>query len=622
MTRYLLILLLLPLTGWSSSRMLSSEDLPYSLTTAQHNNYDTILVSSKITSSTNGISITAVGAVDDTVYLIISDTLGFNTGNGNDYYGIYIAGAARYVKIVGLDSNGCIYNSSSTGTDCECIKLGGADNILVEHLNLYGDGENGKCVMGATGASPAGYNVTFEGGYWANACESYTSRCNYDGAVLNLNHMFYDVTRDSADFRYHCRIHGVRVTEAHSQGIFLGSHIGADRANLQIVSCTLTSDARNTKYESGDVTCHSAANPYCISLNRPGCGSKIAHNLIRSDSTYGGSRGIIIEMATGADTNRVQVCSNYVDVHEGPNLEVVNGLVQVLRIRYGNSYLHVYDNTFIGTGDTSSSTSSYGLGVATFRFTPNDEEGQIPGHDNLIENNLFRAACNDSGVISRAFIYESVDSCDGNIIRYNRFESCHWILQLGGTNGGCKSVTLERDTFVFLDSYDDAWTIVAGYNWGDYYAKDDTLLDCVFEGGASDTNIYFRKDGSDVLWMRTVEITVNGNNSQIVPGASVWVIDNYGDTVLTGTTDSCGLDSVVATYWWEYHDGADSTGYNDFTVKAKKGTDSSSTTYTVSDTTNTPSLTLSATAGDNGGCALNDKFVEIRGTRFIGGQIK
>lgn len=622
MIRYLLILLLLPTVAWSTSRTLVSGDLPFTLNQTRADTYDTFLVSSKISSATDGITITAVGAVDDTVYVVISDTLVYNTSGGDNYQGLDIGGTARYVKIDGLDGNGCVYNGSASGSWNECINLGGADNILFLYLNLYSDGENGKCVNGAPPSSPGGYNITFENGYWSNACASYTSRCNYDGAVLNLNHMFWDATRDSADFRYHCRVYGVRIIEAHSQGIFLGSHIGADRANLQIVACTLTSDARNTKYESGDVTCQSAANPYCISFNRPGIGSIISHNLIRSDSTYGGSRGIIIEMATGADTSYVQVCSNYVDVHEGPNLEVVNGLVQVLRIRFGNSFLHIYDNTFIGTGDTSTSTSSYGLEVATLRFSPTDEEGHVPGHDNLIENNLFRAGGNDSGVVGRAFIYESVDSCDGNIIRYNRFESSNRILQLAGSNDDCNKVTLQQDTFAFLNAFEDAWTIYVGYGTS-YHISDDTILDCVFEGGASDTNIYFWGDNNDLRWMRTLEVTVNGNNSQVLPSCSIWVVNNYGDTLFTGLTDACGLDSGLVTYWWEYNVGADSTAFNDFTIKAKKGSDSSSTTYTVSDSTNTPSLTLSGTAGDNSGCGIEEPVackmlhrIYIRGGRI------
>ena len=228
---------------------------------------------------------------------------------------------------------------------------------------------------------------------------------------------------------------------------------------------------------------------------------------------------------------------------------------------------------------------------------------------------------------------ESIDACIGAtfecdslqseiVFRDNLVQSSMTIISLGGSNGPCQNMVIDACTLKFYDDTYSPLTWKIGHLTS-YTGQGDTARDCVFLNGATDTNMVFGNyEGNDFTLQRTVEVTVNGNNSQIVPGADVWVVNSYDDTVLAGTTDSCGLDSVVATHWWEYHDGADSTGYNDFTVKAKKGTDSSSTSYTVSDTTSTPSLTLSSTAGDNSGCAANDIFVRIRGMKFIGGRIK
>jgi len=255
--------------------------------------------------------------------------------------------------------------------------------------------------------------------------------------------------------------------------------------------------------------------------------------------------------------------------------------------------------------------SSYGEVVTVFRITPTDEEGHTPGHGHIIENNLFRAAASTSGIDAIAAAFESFDNL-GNIYRYNRFESIGTIIAFGDNNHGTHGVYLDNDTLVRITPTNNPKTVVVG--WSNYFSStNDTLGDIVYSGGASESDISFGASSSDYRIMCHLEIKVLGNNSLPVKDAIVTIKNSYDQTAYTDTTGSDGIATGLLSYTWEQNPGSDSTGYNPFTLKAKKEDDSTSGSYTVAWNNKDTTLVLANTAG------LDDNY-SIRGVRITGGR--
>ncbi|MFH1373870.1 MAG: hypothetical protein ABII79_08755 [bacterium] len=555
--------------------------LPYTASQAGSNFSETLLVAgTNLSTGGSGINVTG----HDIVIYLVNDTITFGTDNGDSHYGIRLYYSAYNIRIIG----GTIYHGG-TGDRNVCLKPVGVNDVLIDGTNMRVAGSNGHCLYCPSVGEPGNYNVEVSGGHYRSDVTGYSSRCNYDAAAIWLGSTY------AGEGDYHYKAHGLKLITGPSQGLIVSGRDGGNEALVFVYECSLQSDARNDFYTSGDITCRSAANPYQIMGNRLAGGSEIHDNVITSGTNYGGSRGMIFEMCSGTPENPVKIFNNHVDVHEGPNLEVPQGNVQVLRIRFGNKYLHVYDNVFIGRGSTGLG-SSYGNQVSCMRITATDEEGHVPDHGIVVERNLFRAEALSDGVNALAGVFEGFADI-GNIFRYNRFESSGDIICFGENNHGAHGVMLYADTLVRLSPSYDPRTVVVG--WRNYFhATADTLRDCVYLGGASDGNIVFDEDRSDYRLERTLSIRVNGNNSLPVPQTQVTVVDAYGHTVLNGVTNSLGVVSGPASYRWEQHTGDDSMSYNDFAVKAKKGSDSTLLTIIVSAGSASPTLVLTNTAGE------------------------
>lgn len=566
-------------TAYPATTVISS--LPYTASQTGTNYSETLLVAGT-NLSTGGSALNVSG--HDVVIYLVNDTITFGTDGGSSYYGIQLSSSSYNIKIIG----GTIYHGG-TGDRNVCLRLAGSNDVLIEGTNMRVAGSNGHCIYSPSLGAPGNYNVEISGGRYRSDVTGYTSRCNYDGSAIYLT------TTYSGYGDYHFKVHGINLETGPSQGMILTGRSGGNDALVFVYACTLQSDARNDFYTSGDNTCRSAANPYQIIGGHLAGGSEIHDNVITSGTNYGGSRGMIFEMCSGTPDNYVKVYNNYIDIHEGPNLEAPQGNVQVLRIRFGNKYIHVYDNTFIGTGSVSHG-SSYGAQVSVFRITATDEEGHTPDHGIIIERNLFRAEALSSGVKSLAAVFEGFSDL-GNIYRYNRFESSGDIICFGETNYGAYGLMLYADTLVRLSpSYNPRTVVVGWQNW--FSASDDTLRDCVYLGGASDADIVFAEDRSDYRLEKIITVQVIGNNALPVRQAAVSVVNNYGRTVLNGTTNSFGIVTGPVTYHWEQHTGSDSTDYNDFTVKAKKGSDSTILSFTVDASSTSSSLVLANTPGE------------------------
>jgi len=256
---------------------------PYTANQTGSNYSDTITIQGTNLSAT-GSALNVTG--HDIVVYLVNDTITFGTDDGDNRYGIQLSSSSYNIKIIG----GMIYHDGSLGNHNNCMYMAGVNDLYIENTDMRIVGDNGHCIFTPSISSPGNYNVEISGGHYRSDVTKYTSRCNYDGCALVLENTFADIGD------YHFKIHGMRLVTGPSQGMYLAGRSG-HTCFTEVYSCTLSADARNLMYTSGNVTCHSAANPYLISGTRLAPGSSIHDNVLQSGTSYGGSRGIIIEMA-------------------------------------------------------------------------------------------------------------------------------------------------------------------------------------------------------------------------------------------------------------------------------------------------------------------------------------
>ena len=195
------------------------------------------------------------------------------------------------------------------------------------------------------------------------------------------------------------------------------------------------------------------------------------------------------------------------------------------------------------------------------------------------------------------------------MFRYNRIEGDNVLVKFGEVNNGARGITMYGDTLKFLTPTYDPQTFVSGHLCNNWTCTDNYACGEVYQGGASDTDITFSCLSSGTLEMgleRMLSVKVNGKNGLPVQGASVWVTNNYGNVALADVTNNSGLTDPPAKvlYWWESRTSNDSTSFNDFTVKAKLGNDSTIISYTISAVSTNPIIILHNT--DGGGTVPQD----------------
>ncbi len=576
-------LLIMPSTGFGARVTISS--LPYTAS----GSYDTLVISgTKVTGSGDGIVVTG----HDLVFDFGSDTLEFGASGGSGYYGMRFTNQCYNIKIIG----GTILHGSSSGNSASGLYISYAHDILIQGTDIIVYGTNGHCIASGSVGAPGVYNVEIDGGdYWNNS-HGYSSRCMYDGSAIRLWSNTFDGYGE-----YHYNIHDITIHNSPGQGImFQGRDQDLNCAKVLVHNNTIRCDARNDMYPSYDGTCHSAANPYAIALLKCAPGSKVYNNIIDPGSTYGGGRGILIENSVGTSNEWIEIYGNTVDVHEGPNVEYGEGgtAVHALRVRAidGNSidYVKIYNNTFIASGDANTGTSEYNSSIAVLRYSDYGDTDSI-----IVKDNTFRAKSLTSGVESLTAVFDYANS-GGLVFKGNRIEGDGTLVKFGFRNSGARRITLDSCTMAFLTPSYNTETYHVGHLSNGWDCTDNVSCNAFYENGASETDITFANGGSlELTLQRSLDVFVEGNNGLPVSGATVTAVNNYGRTVLNGTSNANGLFSDIVNYRYE-SDGSDSTNFNDFSIKVKKGSDSTIVDYTVSATSDSPTLTLENTAGEVG----------------------
>jgi hypothetical protein len=611
------VLIAIVIMGMAPSLLLAGQhvvtSLPDTVYQSEHSAdlWDTINLSGNLTSTVGGLVLN--GSIDGNPprYWLIDmggDTINFGTNDGNSLYGVRITGGSstrrpRYIII----QNGTILHkpahsrSSDTSIvrDNTCLNLI-VDDLKVINVNMMADGYNGKCVVGATG-----YNIEFSGGHYTSLVNYFRSRCQMDALIMGFSQTYDAQFASDSGFSYCQKIHGLRMDSIPHMGIRLDGGDYGEYGIFKIYDCTLMVDSRNFTYPGWGSTCQSSANPYGIAIQFAGPGSEVYNNVITSGTNYNGGRGILVEGSVGTSSTNVLIHHNYINVNEGPNSEYAENNVEnhALRIRNDGIYQHIYNNTVINTGDNDINTDAYAKAISALRYTFGDLSREIISH-NKIENNLFKCTALTTGVTAYGVCFDAVTVPDTTLIfRYNKIQSTNIIAKFGEVNtDGAAGITMIGDTFRFLSPTYNPQTTVVGHLNNNWDCSDNAIRDGVFENGASDTNIIFSTTTTGTLELglqRLFNVYIRGRNGLAVQSASVSVTNNYGQLVLSGLTNITGyLDSArPVIYWWESRTTTDSMNFNNFSIKAKMGSDSTILSYAMTSTSTYPTIVLSNTDG-------------------------
>ena len=576
MKKILFILLFLYSGSWGTTTTITS--LPYTFDSNDMSATDTdtlVLQGTKLSSTTGGIRLAALSGnrLHDVVLNLGTDTLEFGTAGGDGNVGITIIGISSYypydIKVVG---GYVLHTPSDTTADLNrCLTVTG-NNILIKNVNAIVRGYNGKVL---TGNGRYIYNDTIKGCTFRSEVSGFTSRCQYDASVVELTSL-YKSTLDANGAEYHWVVDSLTINGGPHVGIHAAGYdyTSGEYATVKITNCDIMTDARNEFYLSDAGLCYSTSNPYGISY-RNCAGGLIYNNTIISGTTYGGNRGILIERSDSSTaSNPLIIRKNTVNVHEGPNVHYGDALpLHALRIRYGPGNIIIDSNTFIGSGDSDTGTKHTGTQVHTVRYT----DGTTGVTNVQFSNNRVRANALDASVTDcNAIIYDAVTADTVYNLSYNNITSSGNIYKYGEYNGEALANLIIGDTVGFEDTtIADNFTYSLGYLSNNWDCSGNISRDGVYQNGTSDTNIQFSTGGTlDISLQRTLNITVNGNNSLPVPNAICTLWNNSGIVLNIDTSDANGLFSSIERYWFESRAGTDSTNIQPFDFRIWSGADS------------------------------------------------
>jgi hypothetical protein len=595
LTVILWLLLVAAAQGARNLVTLDSGDLPY---TASSN--DSIVINgTHITSDGSGIYVPDY--VDSVYFDFGTDTLEFGANSGDQEYGIRFNRATDCI-INGGTIMRSIGPGPTDGSDNRCLYFTSyTARITFNNTDLIIDGHDAHAVLIYGPVT----DLVFNGGTWRSDSQSFTSRHNYDGAVA----WFGTPYSGGPSGQYDYSLYGVTIENGPAQGaIFINAKVNVD-------SCNFSTDHINIGVPTQN------ANQYLILLAKCKAGTRIVNNTLTSGSSRGGSRGIMIENSNGSSGSHILVRNNTLDVHNGPDAEAAPGSLRAIRLRSidGNtvSWVDIFSNTVYTTADTNDATThigeeAIGLDIKMFSSTSS------PAHHIRVDSNTVYARCLSQGTLSKAaspITYGTVDT-SGLSFSHNDLYFCDHGLHLSDEGNGIASrdmlydsntvtvmdttVATGNDSLV-LDSDIETWHI--GVSGGDQLptATGNVALDNTYTNGAAANDITFNPGApgpGDLTVKHTLTVLVKDSDSLAIPSADVWAINNYGDTVLTGQTDGNGKIAGAVTWWYDHSTGTDSTAFNDFTLKTRKLTDSTSTTETINDSTPDIILILAASEGE------------------------
>jgi hypothetical protein len=382
-----------------------------------------------------------------------------------------------------------------------------------------------------------------------------------------------------------------------------------DRDTIQI-------DVRNLRYLTSDGHAeHGTANGYCVQWNGDCTGARINNCVMTTGDRYKGGRGIQLERANGSYDDPIVICSTFVESHEAACVAFTGSYGYypcAIKIRNSTRNVQVFDNQFIYIGDGSVPIGWAGYGNPYYLYGHAVIYSQItfdavatPPYNITFENNLIRTVNRSSGGLMEAVAFDKCLSYDESFIwRNNRVESDEVGYRFGGYDGNGDYIHIVGDTLRLVDTSETdhlAWQVgfLSNRRGRGIVARDMAFENTYGDPADYDTSIAFSSGQDDNICLRqTLKVYVRGNNGLPVSGASVSVTNNYGQTVLTGSTTSGGLVQGEVTRWYESRMYSDSTDFNDFTINVSKSGDNAQDVHTVDWRNGRDTLDLPNTVGD------------------------
>lgn len=615
---------------WSGYRTFSVDTciiitaLPYTMTTEN----SCYCLRDRLMSSTgNGINTNGYDDVRIRNRFDTRDTLKFGTDGGDSYEGIYASGTDN-ITIDGL----YIWHDPAAPTDSAlnnvCIYFTDCDTMKVWRTHVRPSGMNGRGIQNNSG----GFNVDL----WrvrhdSSGVTSFQSRCQH-----HANIFYFIPEADHDDGDYFVKVHACSVYNA-PHNILSTTGGPTLFPKILVDSNYFRVDARNLLYNYPDGlsdACQSTGDAAGIDVIGACGGSRISYNMIRSGITYEGGAGMLLQNLMGQLGDSVLVVGNNVDVSQGPNERFGVGRSFGLYLRYvpgtnntGSQYVAVRDNVWKATVDTDTATIHIGREAETWSLILSGGIGSnVADSFKCIDFTRNRVTLATSGTLTgwwegSALGFGSLDSAiaayanNGNIkFSGNRYIAPRTVVEIGNMQGipgnNWQSV---GDT---IDAGFDTDSTITFDRSGSYinHSRNNRIRGVVYVNGADDASVAFDVGGAtdnDTLGLsmrfeKTLTALVVDAESIPVASADVWIWNDYGDTVATGTTNGSGLFSWPVLYKFLSEDKfpadtyvlSDSTAFNPFTIKAKSGSDSVQVELTVtaaaaSDTLQFPAVVVS-----------------------------
>ncbi len=324
------------------------------------------------------------------------------------------------------------------------------------------------------------------------------------------------------------------------------------------------------------------------------------HNYCDSppDRPQRGTRGVVLDGAEPQGVGNL-VEYNYMWIVSGPTGENATGWARGGRARAIDNLdvdsVWFIGNEIYGKVDTLSSTTDIGERWAGIGIGYSASYGP---HYVRVENN--HVVCSLGSYVPPGYVTGFELGNAGEVfpaswvVQNNYFETP----DIPGNFGDIYNIfsgsrfTLVGDTFSFYNSNGNVTFFV-----GDeaYDADSITIRDAVFLNGTSDGDIDWHPSLStgNVTIEYTMTVTVNDTLSNPVEGATVKAVATNGDTTSLGSTDANGQTSGILPKGY-YTNTPDSTIYNDYSVFAYSGSDTTSWTTGLAWNNKDTTVTLAA----------------------------
>lgn len=590
MKKYVTIfLILLCGNAWGTITTLTQADIPFTKFNAIN---DTFYIGGNLICST-GSAIHLTGTSSNCLIDLGGDTLFYSAVDFSSVYGINIVKSSNTVI-----KNGTIYSLAAdtsdwifanmgisiTGKDCIIrdmnIRVTGllgsnvADNYNGSHDIYWGDAENF--------AELRNYVINCD---LQNAVTYYWRRSVYPCSNIFVYNRFSPNAADSAFTTLHKRvtIDSCTLSPVNHGGVTM---IGFADSLMGILKITNTDFlmSSQTVIDTFCTACDGGfkhGNTYAITVRRgqllEAWGNTISTDTGLSDLgvELNGGNGIFLDQVRAInlpDGNYSLIHDNVITAQLGP-LGGGHGTGIAARSIYKAK---IYDNDITAIADTNESTpfrSIQANGIWTgFDSGPfNFIVDSVWIYHNKITTEAASLGANTAAIRHRELSpdWHIVDSAN-DLYSSGTF----WTYYAEGGledldksyNDTLTKLALSVSDYTFLIEGNSVLTEATVTDLHSSTPDIDTAIN--FTGGANASFIELR---------RTINLTVNGNNSLPVSGATVFVVDSYNDTVLNTTTSELGLATITSTYWKEFRIDADSILFQPFTLTAISGSDTTTT---------------------------------------------